>query len=1126
MIRRIGFIVLAALLSSWRGTVGEGAKLTVHYLVVPQSMSHEDSASVAWLESSPKWSAKVVSVEGLGELGPRAIVWVHIPDAKMYDEFVTKERSVSELKRFYDSGGNLLFTDYGAMLPWAMGIEAKKPEVRIDTIKDDWLWDKKGFQGFRGHPLFASMNGGEYVWDPYEDQVLPAVGYFDESFPENGRVIAVDKAYVFVHQDRKLVFEYSHNQGTIVSVGSAIYLGRANNARQNLEQFLTNVILYLAGANVSGPRTYWRRTENVPQQFSIRSKPIRLVDSQRMQRLPSTSLLLTRQKGGKDFFDVAGRRALIMGKESGGIDELWVHPFQVLRDFEIGLVTPDSVTWLRSYPASIEVRPESFTRIYTIPAGRIKEVVYASLTRAGGNVYAEASVPVRLVVRFRSDLRWMWPYDANALGNVDYAYDGGLQAVHIRDESDDFHCVFGADCTPFAHALGQFESLEWKDTSFAGKPTNLNQVYSAFLYELNQSNQNSITFAMVGTNEGARVALEDYRELLEYPRSEYSQMVEHYSRLLRSTVTVQSQDKEFDNLFQWAIVGTDRFLARTPGIGEGLLAGFGTTARGWNGAQKISGRPGYAWYFGRDSEWSGFAIDDYGDVETVRKQLTLLQQYQDRTGKIFHEISTSGVVHYDAADATPLFPILAAHYLRASGDTAFLRQSWPKLQMAMKFLYSTDTDGDGLIENTNVGHGWVEGGALFGAHTEFYLAGLWSQALSDMAYVAEHLGEKTMASKYRTDATKVRAILNTDFWNNETQFYNEGKYEDGSYNREPTALVAVPMYYGLLDEKKVQPVLDAFAGNGFSSDWGVRIVSSSSRLFDPQGYHYGSIWPLFTGWVSLGEYEYGNSTQAFVHVMNNLYLKKHWALGFVTEVMHGIVYKPGGVCFHQCWSETNVLHPAINGMVGWKPDAPSHSAILAPRFPVHWGSVSVRHLRVGTSSVSVTMIRGMNRTTYDLALEYGPAVTISLCPEIPKGMQVTGATVNGALIDVSGETRRGLLAKPVTMKLEKVSRVVLEHRGGAAMFPIIPNPVPNDSSEGYRVVSESVKKTDYEAVLEGKSGSAFICRVKIFDQVVKSVSGGELVGSPENGVQNIRISFDSSALPFTRRNLRLVLGKP
>jgi hypothetical protein len=54
----------------------------------------------------------------------------------------------------------------------------------------------------------------------------------------------------------------------------------------------------------------------------------------------------------------------------------------------------------------------------------------------------------------------------------------------------------------------------------------------------------------------------------------------------------------------------------------------------------------------------------------------------------------------------------------------------------MDYCYSTDTDGDGLIEISNVGHGWLEGGELFGSKTEFYLCGIWAQALRDASYIS------------------------------------------------------------------------------------------------------------------------------------------------------------------------------------------------------------------------------------------------------------------------------------------------------------------------------------------------------------------------------------------------------
>jgi glycogen debranching enzyme len=223
----------------------------------------------------------------------------------------------------------------------------------------------------------------------------------------------------------------------------------------------------------------------------------------------------------------------------------------------------------------------------------------------------------------------------------------------------------------------------------------------------------------------------------------------------------------------------------------------------------------------------------------VKKQLDFLQKFQDQSGKVFHELSTSGAVHYDAADATPLYITLAGHYLRASGDRAFIKKSWPYLKKAVDFLYSTDTDGDGLIENTNQGHGWVEGGALFGAHSSLYLSAAWVQVLKDMSDIAALLKKNDLAQRYATHAARVRTIINKDFWNDSTGFFNLGKLINGSYQTEPTILPAVAAYWGLLDDAKMKPLLEAYAGNGFSTDWGVRILSSSSPLFKPQGYHYG-----------------------------------------------------------------------------------------------------------------------------------------------------------------------------------------------------------------------------------------------------------------------------------------------
>lgn len=1105
---------------------GHGRTHTLTYLTLSHQITAEDSAVIAWLRTVPTIRTQVVILAELHRLRSPDILWCHIPDSATYEVWSKQIEQLQHLQEFYRRGGRILFTDYAALLPYELKLESVKPEVRTLEVKDDWLFDQKGLQSFRGHPVFDGLFGGTFIWDPNFDQQLRLIGYFDKDFPKEGRVVAVGKSYVFLHSDQKLMIEYQAGKGRALSIGSMVYFGKQNNRKANLERFVENCFRYLAGELSNDKTTYWIRAENAPKQFSVVSMPLHLPVRQQLDQLPSTELVLARHNPHNEFFDVAGRRCLIMGKENGGIDEVWVHPFRVLRDYRAGLIVGDSVAWLSDFPVRVETRPESFTRIYQTPFGQLKEIIFSSLEKGGGVIHykLDAKSAERLVLKYRCDLRLMWPYDEFALGDVYYSYDERLNTLHVKDVRGEFYCLVGGDRKPRKHLSGQFGDVVWKDNRFAGTPTDLNQVYNASVYELDPANNGNLTVAIVGTDEGKAEALRDYGFLLSKPRATYEELVRHNSHLLATKLTIQSPDAEFNSLFKWALVGTDRFVTTTPKVGTALVAGFSTTARGWDGGHKNNGRPGYAWYFGRDSEWSGFAIDDYGDFETVKQQLEFLQKYQDLSGKIFHEMSTSGVVHFDASDATPLYVILAAHYLRASGDVTFIRKCWPHLKKAMEFLYSTDTDGDGLIENTNVGHGWVEGGKLWPVHTEFYLAGLWAQALKDASDISRYLDEMDLSSKYKSDAKRVQTILNSDFWNDSTKFFNYGKREDGSYNPEPTVLPAVVMYYGLLDNDKAKSTLERYAGNGFTSNWGVRILSSESSLFNPQGYHYGSVWPLFTGWTALAEYQYGNSTQAFTHITNNLYIKNHWAHGFVEEVMNGAVYKPSGVCPHQCWSETNILHPAITGMIGWKPNAPEKSAMLSPRFPIHWDSVTIRNLRVGKSVLQLTMKREKNRSRYQFLLVQGSAVTINFSPEIPDGMIIKQAKVNGRDVSVPSDRALGLLARPISFTVSKQTEVELNHNRGIGMIPVMPKPQPSDSSIGLRIIKATLQGSTYALEVEGRGGATGVFELMMFDQELKSVEGGKVETISGNGRVALTVSFDGPQNGFSRKTAIVRIG--
>ena len=1093
--------------------------LTIGYVVCDSLNSAEDEAALAWLGKQPGLNPKVVSI---GTDTPVDAYWVHLPDSAAYAQWQDSD-GLEWFTRTARGTIPFLLTGYAAFLPADAGFEESRPTVRKEDMKEDWLFDQKGLQSRGGHPVFQDFHGGVFIYDRFENYTLHTIGYFDDAFPANGEVIGVEKAYVTVWSDRRIMVEHQPGSSKLLSIGGLVEFAVKNRLSRHLGQFLHNCFQYIVDKKPHSGNV-WEKFDVTPRSFSPTPFAITPSSERRLSALSLSSLMIRQNRPGNNYYDISGKRMLLMGKEAAGIDEAWVHPFRIARDVQAGMVSGDSIAWLRHMPCTMEIRPECLIRLYETPSGRLKEILFPSSNQGSALVHFENvdDQEIKLILSLRSDLRWMWPYDEYALGPVYYGFDEQAGALHVRDESNMFYALFGADSKPETHIEGGFASVDFWDGKLIGTLTEFNQAYFASMYHLDSVNNFCINFALAGSNEGENVTRRHFKAILEKPLNTYEESRQHYDKLFDRFVTIETPDKEFNDLWKWTLVGTDRFWVETNPLGTALVAGYSTTARGWDGRHTINGRPGYGWYFGRDAAWSAFAVNDYGDVESVRDQLSFFRKYQDISGKMFHELSTSGVLHYDAADATPMYVMLAADYLRASGDIRFIRELWPSLKAAIDFCHSTDTDGDGLIENTQVGHGWVEGGALWGAHTTLYLAGLWAQTLFDAAELAAVCDLPDLAEKYRADSEAVRHQLNTDFWNADAQFSYYGKLVDGTFNPEQTMLPAVPMIWHLLDEEKARAALRHYAGNGYTTNWGMRILSGESPRFNPRSYHGGSVWPLYTGWTALAEYAYERPVQGFSHIYNNLMIKNHWSLGFVEEVMHGQVYEPYGVCPHQCWSETNILHPGIQGMIGWSPDAVHQQAQLKPVFPADWDSVTVRNLRVGETRLSFTMSRQRQETEYTFLLEEGDPVLLAFQPQIFDGMMVHRVELDGNSQIYTADPEDERLKESFDLKISQKHTFRIQHSGGICMLPLLQRPEPGDKAVGCRIVDSRYKAPEYLVDVEGPSGQSCDFPIRVFSEV-KSVRGGYLSTPDANGIATLRVNFPNIQHPYVSRQVRLVI---
>ena len=1037
------------------------------------------------------------------------VVWWHCDGEYLEPEEITSPL-LGAFKTHIARGRGLLLSLLACQFVTDLGFEEVRPNmiVRGQWSENSWTDgypDIRGFSGFNRHPVFNSFFGGLFTWAPKVGDAYSAC-YYQDALPITGVVVAVEKLHIKLNERHRTIMEYKLGEGRILTIGSHFYFSNtAQRFRAHLESLTRNCLSYLgekgkprSGRN-SNERLYWNFGTPTVSSFEHSSKPPGRITA----TLPpiSSGLEIHRDFSSsaqdEQFFDLTGRRLLIMGKERGGIAEVWSHPTRIFKNIKIGFKVGDrDWQWSTELNPTITVRPESLTRRYECDGAIIDEVTFAALRSPAGILHYEihSKEPVQIVAAAQTDLRLMWPLSEQATGSLKYAWDPGIHSAIVSDSTGQNAAVFGSSCQPMEHLVGQFSEINLKNDHIVGIPTDEIQVASAIRVTLTPKTR-QCAFVFAGSGLAMQEALRSHRFAMRRIPKLLAQQACHYKRLLHTTLQLVTPDAEFNKSYRWSVAGTDKLFAETPGLGSSFLAGYGLSSSGWDGGHKVSGRAGYAWYFGRDSAWTCMAALDYGDFEKVRAVLEFLGRHQDISGKILHEMTTSGHAHFDAADSTPLYLVVFGRYLRASGDVSFARKELQRVKNALAYCLSTDTDGDHLIENTNAGHGWIEGGRLFPAHAEHYLASCWAQALTETAYIAGAVNERRIETQCRREGNTVRAILKNAFRNEKTGFYSFARNRDGSFRPEKTVLPTVGMYFGSADEAFSQRSLSEYASDNFSADWGVRIVGKDDSLFEPTGYHYGSIWPLFTGWTSLAEFRMHRPLQGFGHLLSNALLFDQFSAGCIEEVLHGIRFQPGGVCHHQAWSGTMILQPAIEGMLGLKTDAPAHSIEMRPYLPTQWKEMKAGNILLGAQRVSMKVKRKSGETTFSFSVasphrtKQSQTIHLILQPTFPLGTHLRGIWIDGKQKGRDRTIDRYESSPTIRARIKSHLEVLFKHSNGVSVVPPKPQFVRGGESKGLRIVEERWNHDAYLLTLDGKAGEEYLLDVLDPSGNVKHIHG-------------------------------------
>jgi glycogen debranching enzyme len=661
-------------------------------------------------------------------------------------------------------------------------------------------------------------------------------------------------------------------------------------------------------------------------------------------------------------FTVTGSTGAILGLQNGKV-ELWDLPTKVFSNLHLsaeleGYTVPID---LNAAAATIDVQPDHTTITYSHAAITVRQHMFIP---AGDNNQARGAMvffeiesvrPAVLTISLEPAMVEEWP--APSFGRPSaYWLPIGTGGAFVL--STDNPSIFGMVGMPNAISgpLAPYQerpqalSLEFK---LHYDPAKDQHHFFPLIAEVSRSGEKNSP-AAVAALQNRLVATAN-----ALPNT-YRQTHTYYDRFFDTRLTVHTPDPHFDEAMRWAEIAIDQAKVRTANE-TGLVAGWYPSFD--------SARPGFGWYFGRDALWTLYAVNSYGDKNLAKQALEFLAKRQRPDGKIMHEFSlTADDLHgdldwatlgyeYAAADATPLFIMAVADYIRTTGDLDFLRTHWDQIKKAYEFDRTHDTDG---VYDNSQGTGWVEAWPPKLPHQEIYLAALDQASARAIAEMANLMQEQPLATSASAESRHIAEVVAS--YRQSDGVYAFSRNADGSFDQTSTIFPAVALWSEKTSLPAPDTMLSQWSSHHFATDWGVRSVNDTASVFDPISYHQGSVWPLFTGWASVAQYRADRPLAGYAALMRNADLTWAQDPGFVTEVLSGKFFQPlGRSSSHQLWSSAMVLSPAIRGLFGIEADALHRTLHLQPHLPATWDFAELRNVRVGDDLYEIALKRDQNR---------------------------------------------------------------------------------------------------------------------------------------------------------------------
>jgi hypothetical protein len=430
-----------------------------------------------------------------------------------------------------------------------------------------------------------------------------------------------------------------------------------------------------------------------------------------------------------------------------------------------------------------------------------------------------------------------------------------------------------------------------------------------------------------------------------------------------------------------------------------------------------AGYPDYPWFFGTDGAYTTFGLSAVGQWNEAKSHLNTIRQISrlvnGSTGKVLHEIVTSGSIYY-GTDAQPgdtnetaEFATAVATLWRWSGDNSVRDDNYDFIKAGLTYITTN------LVTAGVNPEGWPEGAGMVEATgmgaIKLDVAVYTIRALNDLAEMATSKGDTPTHDWAANLASALSAKFAEDWWIPAQGLFADSLALNQVVKTDPTATLgtqpitqleqlywtnATPMETGIAPVQDAKIAFPSLESSTFTGTTG--FYQEGQDLPAIIGSQQASA--LNTGVMAVAEANYGRLDESLVYVRfvaNELDVEQPGAL---PELFNSpdYPYFPSfaGAMVMQAWSSYGILWPLVDLYLGIKPNASEESLSVVPELPSSWPALSIDELSIGPAKISVSAQHSGKSYVTSVTAPRGWKLTIGYA--LPANSRIQSVTLNGS----------------------------------------------------------------------------------------------------------------------------------